>query len=189
MLNTSESYKKNPGHISGKPLWLRLILSIWSLAAGAMVTGRFFFKPHRTVHFPRKVLKNIDSFHGHIEHTGQEDNPAKPRCISCKICAKICPSQCISLSGRENRPDGDTPKDESASKITPRENRTPATFILDFSKCSLCGLCVEACPVNALIFSRNIYLAWNNRDQFKIDLLDRLKNRSSILTASGREDL
>ena len=162
------SYKDNPGHISRKNLPLRFLLSAWSLAAGLSVTGRFFLKPWHTVRYPFKVLPNIDSYRGHIEHIGLPENPAWPRCISCMLCARACPSGCIAITPRRKG---------TGANLEDEGRRDPLNFILDFSKCSLCGLCVESCPVDSLKFSHNIYTVWSSRKEFHIDLLRRLAER------------
>ena len=56
------------------------------------------------------------------------------------------------------------------------EKRKSATeFDLDFTKCSLCGSCVEVCPTDALEFSKDYNLASTRRDDYFYDLLKRLQ--------------
>lgn len=183
---STRSYRDNPDHISRKPLPLRLALSIWSLAAGLLVTGRSFLKPQRTVHFPRQVLKNVHSFHGHIEHIGTDLDPSVPRCISCMMCERACPSGCICITAAQKTPRSAESQATPAS-AAPANPRAPLIFELDFSLCSLCGLCVEACPVDSLRFSHNIYPVWTSRKEFKIDLLKRLKAQAEAVRAEQAE--
>jgi NADH-quinone oxidoreductase subunit I len=51
-------------------------------------------------------------------------------------------------------------------------------FSLNYNLCSLCGLCVQSCPVSSLTFSQDVYLAGGSRKDFEFDLLLRLKNRA-----------
>ena len=44
--------------------------------------------------------------------------------------------------------------------------------------CSLCGLCVQTCPVSSLAFSKDVYLAGGSRKDFEFDLLKRLRDRA-----------
>jgi formate hydrogenlyase subunit 6/NADH:ubiquinone oxidoreductase subunit I len=63
-------------------------------------------------------------------------------CISCDLCHKICPTQCIVIKTKQKalslRLDSKTP---------------PASFKIDLALCRQCGLCVDVCPTNALAMS------------------------------------
>lgn len=61
----------------------------------------------------------------------------KENCIGCLACERICPDHCIHI---------ETIDDKHGHK-----GKYPVVFIIDNNLCSLCGLCVEACPVPALI--------------------------------------
>ena len=58
-------------------------------------------------------------------------------------------------------------------------SKTPGRFILDYSLCSLCGQCAKACPVDSLRFSHHAYFVSTNREDFKIDLLARLRRQAA----------
>ena len=53
------------------------------------------------------------------------------------------------------------------------------SYILDFTRCSLCGSCVEACNFDALTFSKEYNLASTRKEDFIFDLLKRLEDRNS----------
>lgn len=59
-----------------------------------------------------------------------------PRCVGCMMCETICPAKCIYIVAKEH-PDPDTEKQA-------------ASFTIDMGKCVYCGLCVEACPEDAI---------------------------------------
>ena len=63
----------------------------------------------------------------------------EPKCISCLLCAQICPIDVIRVKG---------------VKVEGRKGKAPTTFRIDYSKCMFCGLCVEVCPTAAVIFTR-----------------------------------
>ena len=165
-----------------------LLQRLWSLVVGLFITGRFFASRHKTVHYPRKVVEkeNTNSFRGPIELVGTPKDPTTPKCISCMLCVQACPSGCISI------------KKQAAPKMTPEEQkafdeatargenpkkpaapRNPGEYHYDFTYCSLCACCVEACPVNSIRFSHEIYLAGTRREDFKIDLLARLQRTAA----------
>jgi len=47
--------------------------------------------------------------------------------------------------------------------------------VLDFTKCSLCGSCVEACRDGAIRYSHEYNLASTNKDDYIMDLFKRLE--------------
>lgn len=64
-------------------------------------------------------------------------------CTSCMICVRECPVWCIELSAHE---EGDT-------GTTARRGRMKYvldSFVIDFSLCMECGICVDVCPTDAL---------------------------------------
>jgi ferredoxin len=48
--------------------------------------------------------------------------------------------------------------------------------MLDFTKCSLCGSCVEACRDGAIRYSHEYNLASTNKEDYIMDLFQRLEN-------------
>jgi formate hydrogenlyase subunit 6/NADH:ubiquinone oxidoreductase subunit I len=55
------------------------------------------------------------------------------------------------------------------------KRKTVTNYRLDFTKCSLCGSCVEACRDGAIRFSRDYNLASTNKEDFIMDLFKRLE--------------
>jgi NADH-quinone oxidoreductase subunit I len=162
------------------------LLRLWSLIVGLRVTGRFFVSPQITVHYPRKTVDTISTFHGPIELVPNPKDPTKPKCIVCMQCASACPSNCFTLVMKpapkptpeelEAQKEAEARGEKAAKKAPPKE---PATFIYDFTLCSLCGTCVEACPVGSLRFSNDSYLAAPDRKAFVYDLLARLAEQAT----------
>ncbi len=146
---------------------------LWSLAVGLKVTGREFARPQLTVHYPRKVVDNIVTYRGHIELVGKPKEPAVPKCITCMMCATVCPSGCISI--KKFPPPKVAPAAEGEeAKPKAKPVKTPKAFNLNYNTCSLCGLCVQNCPVDSLRFSTDVYLAGVSRADFEYDLMARL---------------
>lgn len=66
------------------------------------------------------------------------------RCTSCMICARECPTWCISLdSHTEALADLPQGTRERSRNVLDR-------FEIDWALCMYCGICVEQCPFDAL---------------------------------------
>ncbi len=75
-------------------------------------------------------------------------------CIVCNQCARICPTDCISLSG--------TRDENKKLRID--------TYDINFETCILCNLCVEVCPTEAILMSDTFELAKYSRDDLYLDM-------------------
>jgi NADH-quinone oxidoreductase subunit I len=129
-----------------------------SLVRGMGVTFRRLFHPQVTVQYPRKKIPLSSAYRGHIELKIFEDTGTH-KCIVCLNCEKTCPSGVIHVEGVKQKEKG--PK-------------TATHYVIDFSKCSLCGLCVEICPTQTLQYSREYELVGETQSDCVIDLLARL---------------
>ncbi len=130
-----------------------------SLFVGMRITIGEFFKPTVTVHYPHETLKIAPRFRGHIELV-RDEKTGIAKCFVCKLCEKACPSDCITVEGI--KPEG-------------AKRKTVTYYKLDFTKCSLCGSCVEACRDGAIRFSREYNLAGWKKEDFVMDLFKRLE--------------
>lgn len=139
-----------------------LVSGFISLLTGMKITLQQFFKPQVTVHYPHQSLKMSKRFRGHIMLV-RDPETGKSLCIACKSCEKACPSDCIVVDGVKK-------EGEKKKSVT--------DFKLDFTKCSLCGSCVEVCPVEALDFSKDYNLASMSKDAFyQIDLVKKVEGK------------
>ncbi|MDD2337102.1 MAG: 4Fe-4S binding protein [Geobacteraceae bacterium] len=134
------------------------ITGSWSLVVGMWITLRHLLIRPVTVNYPYETLRMTERFRGHVELIRNNEN-GMPNCVVCMACQKACPSNCIQIEGQ--KPEG-----------APR--RIPTLFMLDFTTCSLCGLCVESCKFNALRYSREYNLASLRKEDYQIDLLERV---------------
>ncbi len=132
-----------------------------SLVEGLGVTMKALFMPIVTVQYPREEIDISPSFRGHIDLILDPEKNSY-RCITCGMCEKNCPSDCITVKGK---------------KLEGQKKKSLVLFELDFTKCSLCGTCVEICPVNALEYSKEYNLAAFSREAFHYDILSRLEER------------
>jgi NADH-quinone oxidoreductase subunit I len=68
----------------------------------------------------------------------------EPACTSCMICARECPSWCISINSHTELEAGLRPGARD------RTRNVLDRFAIDWSLCMYCGICVEECPYDAL---------------------------------------
>ncbi|MDQ7835525.1 MAG: 4Fe-4S binding protein [Humidesulfovibrio sp.] len=163
---------------------LNTVSDLWSLMVGLRVTKDYFRAPQVTVRYPWKAVSNIATYKGHLELVGGKTG--KPKCISCGMCALACPSNCLTVVKR--KPPKPTPEEEQAlaeakakgEKPKDKTPKDPEKFIYDFTLCSLCGTCMENCPVGALDFTGSAYLAGYSREDFHFDLVQLLKNQAGL---------
>lgn len=137
-----------------------------SLLIGMGITFREFFKPTVTVQYPYQTIKMSARFRGHIELIADEEG--KPKCVVCGMCQRGCPSDCISM-------DSVSVDIEVDGKV--KKKKVLSRYDLDFTKCSLCGQCVENCNFGAIEFSKEYNLASTCKEDFHFNLLKRLEER------------
>jgi NADH-quinone oxidoreductase subunit I len=127
----------------------------WSLAVGMWIVLLHAFKRPVTVQYPYESVTLPARYRGHIE-LKREATGGQPKCVACMACQRACPSGCIALDGV--KPEGAT------RKVLTR-------YTLNFTTCSLCGLCVESCAFDALQFSKDYNLASVRKEDYQMDLL------------------
>jgi NADH-quinone oxidoreductase subunit I len=136
----------------------------YSLLSGMRITLEQFFKPVVTVHYPHESLKMTPKFRGHIELV-RDPKTGHAICFACKVCEKACPSDCIIVEG---------------AKKEGEKRKSVTEFKLDFTKCSLCGSCVESCKSNALQFSKDYNFVTTSKEELIMDLFKRLENQRIV---------
>jgi NADH-quinone oxidoreductase subunit I len=141
-----------------------------SLLTGMRITLGQFFKPSVTVQYPHESLKMPEKFRGHIELV-RDPTTGRAICFACKLCERACPSDCITVEG---------------AKLDGAKKKSVTNYILDFTKCSLCGSCVEACRDGAIRYSHEYNLASTNKEDYVMDLFQRLENERVQAEKAGQ---
>lgn len=136
--------------------------NIWeavsSIAQGMMVTLRQFFRRPETIQYPEVDVLDpeMPGYSGHLKAVSERFrgfltvDPSA--CISCLQCVQVCPVDCIKVEALKGpkitvkslRPEG---------KESPK-TRYPVQFDIHLGRCMFCGLCVEACPMGGIRFTR-----------------------------------
>jgi formate hydrogenlyase subunit 6/NADH:ubiquinone oxidoreductase subunit I len=76
-------------------------------------------------------------------------------CISCDMCVRACPSDCISLEAARNEATG---------------KKDLHWYQIDFAKCNFCRLCEEICPTKpkAVHHTPDYELTFRDRSEFLV---------------------
>ncbi len=122
-------------------------------------------REHVTIQYPEQRKPYSRRFRGVHVLTHRADGSLK--CTACFLCETVCPAQCITIEAK----DVDDPRIEKA----------PSSYEIDLSRCIFCGFCVEACPEEALIMSREYDLTALSRGPETLAYgIDRLTERPEI---------
>ncbi len=113
-----------------------------------------------TLSYPDVPIEMPDRFRG-IQYFEPD------KCIVCNQCARICPTDCITLTGKAN------PDPEKKGKVID-------TFDINFEICILCDLCTEVCPTEAIVMTNNFELAAYSRDDLYKDKQWLFENNRNI---------
>jgi NADH-quinone oxidoreductase subunit I len=97
----------------------------------SFLTFLHLFHRSETIQYPEQKPPLSPRYRGRIVLTRDPDGAE--RCVSCHLCAAVCPCDCIELQ-----------------KTAEPDNWTPETFRINFSRCIFCGFCEEACPTSAI---------------------------------------
>jgi formate hydrogenlyase subunit 6/NADH:ubiquinone oxidoreductase subunit I len=128
------------------------------IARGMLVTVRHLFRHPVTVQYPEKKLNTSR------RARGNELVWSRLRCTGCRTCAKTCPQGAIRL----------------ATAADGRENRYVVEKIeVDTGYCISCGLCVEACPYEALFMGYSYERAMYRRGEL-------VQTDEMLLESAGR---
>ena len=138
-----------------------IVSGFWSLLAGMAVTIRYFVKPVVTVQYPRKKIQMSPAYRGYPQLIIDPESKTH-RCIACEMCARMCPSQLITVEG---------------AKFPGEKQKRATKYIHEHQYCSLCGLCTEVCPTSALEYSKEYRLVGFRREDAVLDHLILLQKR------------
>lgn len=135
---------------------------------GLAETARNFFGSYvsaerlPTIEYPEQKAKPIESARvfPFLVYEGT-DAFAGLRCVSCQICMKECPPQCIFIEKSKEK------KADALGKM----QFYPERFAIDISVCMSCQICVEVCPFDAIKMNNQFEIS--TQDRFAPLLIER----------------
>ena len=141
--------------------WDRLYLP--EIARGLGITFRHLWRslvhPESmpTHQYPEQRRPVADRFRG--RHRLRMRPDGSPKCVACYCCETICPTHAIRIEAQESE--------------NPDIEKRPRAFQIDMLRCIYCGMCVEACPKDAIYMTPDYELADKTRERLRYGL-DRL---------------
>ena len=124
-----------------------------AMVKGLMVTLKNLAKKPFTVQYPEERLQQ------HPRFRGEEFVWYEERCTGCASCAKFCPLGIIKIV---TRPSGTAPLEGDKYLLE--------VFDINIAQCMFCGLCVEACPYDALFMGSGFEQSQYSRKEMVIDI-------------------
>lgn len=111
------------------------------------VTGKYFINAPKeiiTQEYPdnRATLKMFERFRGEVVMPHDQDN--FHRCTGCQSCEIACPNGSIEIIW-----------DRQVDPETGKKKKMIDKHIYHLSMCTMCGLCIEACPTDAIVWAQN----------------------------------
>lgn len=130
--------------MSGLRRYLRNIVeTVTTVMKGMWITARVGMDPSSevTIQYPEERRPIADRFRGFLHNDIDT-------CISCSMCAKACPVDCITVESMRGA-------DKKLVLLR---------FDVDAGRCMYCGLCVEVCPPKSLVHTQEFERSVETRD-------------------------
>lgn len=148
--------------------------AIGTLIKGMQITGRTIARSRKgsiTQQYPdnRDSLVMFERFRGEVVMPHDEEN--FHRCTGCQKCEIACPNGSIEIVW-----------DRGIDEETGKKKKMIDQHIYHLGMCTMCGLCIEACPTDAIKWAQNFENSVYDRSQ-----LTRVLNQPGSRVKPGVE--
>lgn len=137
---------------------------------GFGITIKNMFRPIITVQYPEQRLTLPERARWTV--SPKYDADGNPKCTACLICVRECPDHVLRIEA-STRPGGGKHIDLS---------------VYELGACMMCGLCVAACPFDAIEMSHEYELATRDHDDL-VRVLLRDVDAASTRRAPAAEEV
>ncbi len=128
------------------------------------VLKHLFFRKSVTYQYPETRRPFAQRFRG--EHYLTKDENGWTKCTACMCCGTACPVNCIFIVGEE------------APKEWTGRDKHPKIFEIDMLRCIYCGMCIEACPCDAIRMTTRMPIVYADRQSYIYDKNKLLNNNT-----------
>jgi NADH-quinone oxidoreductase subunit I len=153
-----------------------IIGGIKTLFTGMKVTGGYFFpniisrKYVITRQYPDEPAIVFERFKGEVVMWHNENN--EHRCTGCQACEIACPNGSIEIIW-----------DRVLNPETGKKVKVIDKHIYHLGMCTMCNLCIQACPTNAIMWSTNFHNSTYDRSK-----LTKVLNKPGSKLMAGVEE-
>jgi len=95
------------------------------------------------------------------------------KCVGCKLCARVCPSQCIHIT---------TETDKETKKLIKKQ------YDIEVLRCIFCAFCVESCPEGAVALTEHYEYSDYSREALYMTKEKLISNWNKYLSDKKEEE-
>ena len=159
-----------------------IFLGIVTPFQGMNITFRYIFRSRVTKKYPEAYIPVLPK----TQRNKLDVDMIK--CTGCQLCAKACPSKCISIETIKSVPtDPNIPVDENGKP----KKLLVTKFDIDFGLCCFCALCEEACNMDSIkrteVFDYSTYYRKELLHNFSKFSASEVKEKKELLKKFNAE--
>ncbi len=152
-----------------------------TLFDGLAVTLSYMFHAPVTFQYPDRMPQPLQDtlparYRGHLYVDLDQ-------CISCLLCEKACPIECIKIEDVRIEKIMITDVD---GRPTPKV-KEPTLFNINMYKCMYCGLCTDPCPTGAIRFTKEFEGATTNIQQLHFRFVTQGRREMAVALGAEQE--
>ena len=144
---------------------------------GLVTTIKHLFSRKKTVQFPDDARDPRAAHLSRCAPPSTATSRGRVKCVACSLCHRLS-GHCIDIVAAES---------------PGRPEKYPQSFTIDELRCIYCGMCEEACPVDAIELTSLYDLSGKSREEMVFDkekllsVYDQTKDREPMKSAKTAE--